>query len=75
MVMKTRIGIVEDEFLIAEQISASLAALGYEPVKPVGSYKEALVMIDENKPDLLLLDIQLRGKNDGIELALTVGHL
>lgn len=70
--MKTRIGIVEDEFLIAENISEALFQLGYDPIEPVGSYTEAIKMIDEEKPDILLLDIQLSGKKDGIDLAMKV---
>ena len=72
--MKTRIGIVEDEFLIAEQISEALVKLGYEALEPVGSYTDALEMIAEQKPDLMILDIQLSGKKDGIDLALKIKH-
>ena len=68
--MKTKIGIVEDEFLIAEQISDALIKLGYEALEPVGNYTAALEMIADEKPDLVLLDIQLSGKKDGIDVAL-----
>jgi len=67
--MRTRVGIVEDEILIADSIAAALEDLGYEALEPAMSYTEALEMISRDKPDILLLDIQLNGKKDGVELA------
>jgi DNA-binding LytR/AlgR family response regulator len=67
--MTTRVGIVEDELLVADSIADALTDLGYEALEPVISYTEALFMITTEKPDILLLDIQLSGKKDGIELA------
>ncbi len=66
---KVKIGIVEDEIIIADTISATLLDLGYDVVEPVGNYTDALAMIEKEKPDLLLLDIQLGGKKDGIDVA------
>lgn len=67
-----RIGIVEDELLVAESMTEMLIELGYEVSKPAISYSRALKMIEEFNPELLLLDIQLAGSRDGIELAETV---
>ncbi|HEY8690423.1 MAG TPA: response regulator [Chitinophagaceae bacterium] len=64
-----KIGIVEDEIIIADHIAEILVKLGYEVIEPVDSYAEAIQMIEEEMPDLLLLDIQLKGKRDGIDLA------
>ncbi|MGC4101317.1 LytR/AlgR family response regulator transcription factor [Ferruginibacter sp.] len=64
-----KIGIVEDEAIIADNLSNTLIHLGYDVAEPAASYNEALTMIDNEKPDLLLLDIQLKGKKDGIDLA------
>lgn len=66
---KLKIGIVEDEVIIADHIADILANLGYDVAEPADSYAEALQMIEDDRPDLLLLDIQLRGKKDGIDLA------
>lgn len=66
---KVKIGIVEDEMIIALGISNTLQELGYDVTEPAASYTEALDMIGVEKPDLLLLDIQLSGYKDGIELA------
>ena len=66
---KTKIGIVEDEVIIADNLENMLIGLGYEVAEPAATFAEAIDMIETEKPDLLLLDIQLRGKKDGIDLA------
>ncbi len=67
--MKTRVGIVEDELLVADNIAEALTEMGYIALEPAISYMEALTMIANERPDVLLLDINLVGKKDGIELA------
>ncbi len=66
---KIKIGIVEDEMIIAQGIIQLLEELGYETTEPAISYTEALGMIVSEQPDILLLDIQLKGHKDGIDLA------
>jgi len=63
-----KIGIVEDELLIAEKIKLLLIELGYVVTEPVSNYEDALNMITNEKPDLLLLDINLSDKKDGIDI-------
>ena len=64
-----KILIVEDEMIIAANISLQLTNLGYEVTGIIPRGEEALIHIKENKPDILLLDIQLKGAIDGIEMA------
>src|SRR6195952_5222487 len=64
-----KIGIVEEELVIARTILSTLDELAYSYCGPAINYTEAMEMLDTNKPDLLLLDIQLSGKKDGIDLA------
>jgi len=64
-----KVGIVEDEMIIAQGIVRTLQELGYETSEPAISYTEALGMIVQEKPDILLLDIMLKGHKDGIDLA------
>lgn len=66
---KIKVGIVEDEMLIAANIVKALTELGYETTEPAISYTEALEMVEAERPDILLLDIVLSGSNDGIDLA------
>ncbi|MBK7149351.1 MAG: response regulator [Bacteroidetes bacterium] len=67
-----RIGIVEDELLVARNISILLQKMGYTALKPVRNYTDALKMISTESPDLLLLDIIIEGDKDGIQLAETI---
>jgi len=70
-----KIGIVEDELVIARTIISTLDELGYSHCGPAINYTEAIEMLENNKPDLLLLDIQLSGKKDGIDVAQKLNEL
>jgi len=70
-----KIGIVEDELVIGRTILNTLDELGYSHCGPAISYTEALEMLEQDKPDLLLLDIQLAGKKDGIDVAQKLNEL
>ena len=69
MIQKIKIGIVEDEMIISETIAMALEKLGYEISGVVGTYKEAIAMIENTSPDLVVMDINLGTKKDGIDLA------
>jgi len=69
---RIKIGIVEDEMIIVETIVLALGKLGYEIVGTAGTYEEGLEMIGLNQPDLVLLDINLGTKKDGIDLATAI---
>lgn len=64
-----KIGIVEDELLIAEKIRSILDDIGYKVCEPVSSYDAALEMLKNEKPDFVLLDINLGKEKDGIDIA------
>lgn len=66
---KIKVLVVEDELIIADNICDILEDLGYEVLEPAISYTEALEILEREKPDLALLDIQLAGRRDGIDLA------
>ena len=61
--------IVEDEMIIGAKISMQLDALGYEVTGIIPRGEEAVMHVEENQPDIILLDINLKGKLDGIETA------
>jgi len=67
-----KIGIIEDDLIVAKTIFVTLQQIGYSPIKAVRNYTDALSMIRSESPDLLLVDIVLDGEKDGIELAATV---
>ncbi len=64
-----KILIVEDELIIAEDLANSLRKMNYEVSGIAKDYFVAMRLIEQNIPDLMLLDINLGGKKDGIELA------
>lgn len=66
---KTSILIVEDEIIAAENIRSQLIGLDYEIPEIVVSGKEALRKTEEQRPDLVLMDIRLQGKMDGVDAA------
>lgn len=61
--------IVEDEALIAFDISMTLQQYGYTVTRIVATAEESLKAIEELKPDVVIMDILLKGKSDGIEAA------
>ena len=64
---KSRILVVEDEILVREDIEDCLAGLGHEVVSVASTAAEALRTIPTARPDLVLMDIRLKGDMDGIE--------
>lgn len=64
---KPRILISEDEVIIAEDIAACLEELGYETCA-IDSGEDTINTIREQQPDLVLLDINLKGEADGIAI-------
>jgi len=62
--------IVEDEPLIAATIETALKKQGFNVLGEAENYEDALLAIQKQKPDLVLLDIQLEGERDGVELAM-----
>ncbi|HVW95851.1 MAG TPA: sigma 54-interacting response regulator [Mucilaginibacter sp.] len=64
-----RILVVEDEFIIADVLANILKTAGYEICGIADNVNEALEMIAEFEPGFVLLDIYLKGKLTGIDLA------
>ncbi|MFO7977697.1 MAG: response regulator [Bacteroidales bacterium] len=66
---KIKILVVEDESIVAKDIQGSLKKLGYLVPTTVSSGEKAIEEIEENRPDLVLMDIMLKGQMTGIEAA------
>ena len=66
---KTRILVVEDESIVAMDIRKTLQNLGYDVPYVVSTAKAAIQKAKEDEPDLVLMDIVLKGKMDGIKAA------
>ncbi|WP_226883625.1 hybrid sensor histidine kinase/response regulator [Allocoleopsis franciscana] len=67
--MKAKILIVEDENIVAFNIQNRLEGLGYNVTAVISSGEAALQNVEQNRPDLVLMDIKLKGPIDGIQAA------
>src|SRR5690242_15568384 len=61
--------IVEDEGIVAKDLQSMLQALGYRVPRTAASAQDAIRFASEARPDLVLMDVRLRGETDGIEAA------
>ncbi|MBW3584862.1 MAG: response regulator, partial [Cyanobacteria bacterium 0813] len=66
--------IVEDELLIAKNLSYKLEKLGYKIADIVSSGADAIQRAGEMEPDLILMDIVIKGDIDGIETAVRINQ-
>ncbi len=67
-----KILIVDDEVVVAEDIRRQLRSLGYAVVGVVSSGSEAVHLAGAHRPDLILMDVKLKGPMDGIDAARTI---
>jgi DNA-binding NtrC family response regulator len=58
--------VVEDDFITAKSLQHTLEELGYRVVGTAASGEEALKKISYLRPDLVLMDIRLKGEMDGV---------
>ncbi|NDC39460.1 MAG: response regulator [Proteobacteria bacterium] len=70
---KASILVVEDEAIVAMDIADSLGSLGYNVVGTTDRGEDAIDKATSLKPDLVLMDIVLKGAMDGITAAKTIG--
>jgi signal transduction histidine kinase len=67
-----RILVVEDEAIVARDIAVQLAEMGYQCAGIASTAAQALALVAQLQPDLVLMDIQLHGVSDGIAAAETI---
>jgi CheY-like chemotaxis protein len=65
-----RILIVEDDYLVAMQIEAALTEAGFEIAGVASTAEEALELAAERSPAVVVMDVRLGGRRDGIDTAL-----
>ena len=65
----TKILVAEDENIVALNIKKTLESIGYKVTAVVNNGEDAVKQAEKNKPDLILMDIMLKGLTDGIEAA------
>lgn len=64
-----RVLIVEDELIVSADIAARLERMGYQVIGQADQAEQAVKICLEKQPDLVLMDIRLKGKMDGIAAA------
>jgi len=70
--MLKKIGIVEDEGIVALDISGIVRSLGYQTAFIADSGEKTLLIIKDNMPDALLMDIELKGQLNGLQTAIKI---
>ncbi|MEO8010973.1 MAG: response regulator, partial [Dokdonella sp.] len=70
--LPTNLMLVEDERIVAFDLKRQLQGFGYRVGSVVASGEQAIRQVAEEKPDLVLLDIHLEGRMDGIEAAMEI---
>jgi two-component SAPR family response regulator len=68
----TRVFIVEDERLVVEDLRVRLQNRGYDVVGTAGSGTEAIQEITKVHPDVIIMDVRIKGELNGIEVAIIV---
>jgi len=66
---KTNVIVVEDESIVSKDIQHSLKKLGYQVVGAAATGEKALELVRSERPDIVLMDIMLKGDMNGIEAA------
>ena len=66
---KTNVLVVEDESIVSKDIQHSLKKLGYNIVGAASTGERAFELASSEKPDIILMDIMLKGDINGIETA------
>lgn len=66
---KTNVLVVEDESIVSKDIQHSLKKLGYNVVGAASTGERAFELASSEKPDIILMDIMLKGEINGIETA------
>jgi len=69
-----KILIVEDEQVIAMDLQKTISNFGYNVLSTVSSGEEALRLMAENKPNLVIMDILLEGDLNGIETGVIISE-
>ena len=67
--VKHRMLVVEDEFIVAFELRVFLEDVGYAVCGVASTGEEALEIAERERPDIVLMDVSIKGEIDGIEVA------
>jgi DNA-binding NarL/FixJ family response regulator len=69
---KPKVLIVDDEFIIANSLSLQAEELGLEVCGSAATAQEAIDLAHMHRPDVVLMDVRLRGPQDGVDAAIAI---
>lgn len=64
--------VVDDEFLIASSLSLQVEEMGYDVCGMAATAREAIHLAQAHRPDIVLMDVRLKGVEDGVDAALAI---
>jgi DNA-binding NarL/FixJ family response regulator len=67
-----RILVVEDDFLVANEIEVALSDAGFDIAGVAASADEAVELAESQRPALVVMDVRLAGERDGIHAAVEI---
>jgi len=74
MIKNTRVLVVEDEAIVGLDLKRKLTSLGVKITGVCATYSAALESLETEPPDMIFLDIGLKGEQNGIDLARTINE-
>jgi len=72
MTEKLKVLVVEDDLLIGADIKRSIQLLGYAVIGVVSTGEQVLEMMETVEPDVIVMDIVLKGRLNGIDTAMRI---
>jgi CheY-like chemotaxis protein len=67
--------VVDDEFIIANSLSLQVEEMGYSVCGVAATAREAVELAQAHRPDIVLMDVRLRGEEDGVDAALAIHEM
>ena len=64
--------VVDDEFIIANSLSLQIEEMGYAVCGTAATAREAVELAQAHRPDIVLMDVRLKGEQDGVDAALAI---
>jgi CheY-like chemotaxis protein len=64
--------VVDDEFIIANSLSMQIEEMGYSVCGVAATAREAVALAQAHRSDVVLMDVRLRGAEDGVDAALAI---
>ena len=69
---KVCVAVVDDEFVIAAGLSLQLEDMGLEVCGTAATCEEAVALVQDQRPQVVLMDVRLAGDKDGVDAAIAI---